>query len=364
MARRGTIVIQEALGQLRPDDDAPVQLDSVFPLSSITKTVTAALLMCLVEDGLVSISRPVRAYLPEISGRWTDDLQVHHLLTHTSGYSDEMNTSHMNRGLERGAEFSEPDDTQHPMLHEILELTWDAPLARPPGQEMGYCNHNYRLVGEIVRRVSGHTLDDFARTRLFDPLDMIDTHFVTPKDRWARHVVRPADAPGTQLSHFPPMIRPPERYFVAIGSEEYSEIPNPYGGATGTVRDLARYLQMYLNGGTLEGRRVLSRVTVEEMTRNHIPGIGTRFVNDWHDEASWGLGWAIGSDEKWPYSATDLLGKGSIRHSGAGGTIIWAFPREGLLGVLFSTALKVTPNGTPDWSADLFQNAVIGSIID
>ena len=89
-ARRGTVVIHDAFGQQHPGPDAPqLRKDAIFPISSVSKPMTATLLMMLVEDGLVAVGRPVREYLPEIEGDHVDDLLIHHLLTHTSGYDDE-----------------------------------------------------------------------------------------------------------------------------------------------------------------------------------------------------------------------------------------------------------------------------------
>jgi CubicO group peptidase (beta-lactamase class C family) len=172
VARRGVVVLHEAFGRLTPDDNAPpVKHDTLYPLSSLTKPITATAAMLLVEDGLLGLQRPVSDYLPEFSGEGKQAVMVHHLLTHTSGLRDEDVNAHAAK--KRGVvAIPPPEATQHPWINEYLFLRYDVPLWKPPGVEMFYGNYNYDLLGEIVRRVSGQALADFARTRIFEPLGM------------------------------------------------------------------------------------------------------------------------------------------------------------------------------------------------
>ena len=103
VARRGVIVLHEAFGRLRPEPNPPpLRVDSLFPISSMTKPITATAAMLLVEDGLLGLNRPIRDYLPEISGAGTEDVLVHHLLTHTSGYNDERDLSRPGQKIKEG----------------------------------------------------------------------------------------------------------------------------------------------------------------------------------------------------------------------------------------------------------------------
>ena len=180
VARRGVIVIHEAFGCLTPDHDSPpLKLDTIFPMASIAKPITATAAMILVEDGLLGLNRPVSWYIPEFVGEGKEAVMVHHLLTHTSGLRDEDVGAHAEK-KKGSVEIPTPDETQHPLINEYLFLRWDAPLWKYPGVEMSYCNYNYELVGEIVRRVSGNSLDDFTRERIFKPLCMNDTFYVIP----------------------------------------------------------------------------------------------------------------------------------------------------------------------------------------
>ena len=195
VARRGVVVLHEAFGRLTPDDNAPpVKRDTIYPLSSLTKPITATAAMLLVEDGLLGLQRPVSDYLPEFSGEGKQAVMVHHLLTHTSGLRDEDVNAHAAK--KRGVVASPPpEETQHPWINEYLFLRYDAPLWKPSGVEMSYSSYGYNLLGEIVRRVSGQALADFARERLFEPLSMQDTFYIVPDAVRARIVRRPLDAP-------------------------------------------------------------------------------------------------------------------------------------------------------------------------
>src|SRR5579872_1741771 len=168
VARRGMVVLQEAYGRIYPEPDAPVTLlDTIFPLSSISKPLTATCLMILVEHGLVGLNRPVQEYIPEFVGAGKEHVMVHHLLTHTSGWDDQLLDAHVEET--RGKVSLPPcPSTQHPAIHEELYLKLAFPLSRAPGSEMSYSSTGYNLLGEIVRRVSGRSLNDFAHDRIFE----------------------------------------------------------------------------------------------------------------------------------------------------------------------------------------------------
>ncbi len=174
-ARRGVIVLHEAFGKLRPQADSPaLRVDSIFPVSSISKPITATAAMLLVEDGMLGLNRPIRDYLPEISGTGTEDVLVHHLLTHTSGYNDEKIFPVLEQKMKEGFDPGPCDATQHPAVHNFLAVCYPVPLWKPAGTAMAYCNVNYLILGEIIRRLSGRSLQDFVQERIFAPLSMKD----------------------------------------------------------------------------------------------------------------------------------------------------------------------------------------------
>jgi CubicO group peptidase (beta-lactamase class C family) len=210
VARRGLIVLHEAFGRLTPEPDSPpVQRDTIYSLASITKPITATAAMILVEEGLLSLNRPVAEYLPEFAGEGKDAVMVHHLLTHTSGLRDEDVDAHAAK--KRGTvEIPPTEETQHPSVHERLFLGCDAPLWKSPGVEMAYCSFGYRLLGEIVRRVSGQSLAEFARERIFEPLGMEDTSIScrTRCDTGSSGVLQGHHSPGGTLATRKTCLRP------------------------------------------------------------------------------------------------------------------------------------------------------------
>jgi CubicO group peptidase (beta-lactamase class C family) len=224
VARRGVIVLHEAFGGLRPGDSAPpLERRSLFPIASVTKPITATLVMQLVEDGLLGLNRPVLDYIPEVGSDGAEEMLVHHLLTHTAGYvgyDEEPMRSHMARRVQEGFEIPPCERTQHPLANGLLQLCLDAPLIRRPGELMTYSNHGYELLAEIVRRLSGRPIWELARERIFGPLGMDDSYYVVPESEAERVVQRPPDAP----------LGSPEGPFMqGLGSRQMQE--TPYGGA-------------------------------------------------------------------------------------------------------------------------------------
>jgi CubicO group peptidase (beta-lactamase class C family) len=359
VARRGVVVLHEAFGAQRPGPDSPaLARDSLFPLSSISKPITATLAMQLVEDGLLGLNRPARDYLPELSGEGAGEVLVHHLLTHTSGYvqyDEEPLSSHVRRRLEGG--FAPPPcpETQHPLVHAVLHLFYDAPLAATPGTQMIYADLNYQLVGEIVRRLSGRKFWELAHERVFAPLGMNDSFFVVPGSAADRVVRRPPEAP---------FAAPMSPLNQGIDSRQMQETPYPSGGAFSTALDVARFGQCFLNGGSYGGVRLLSEAAVAAMTRDQIPGVPARFMGRHIPIASWGYGWGIESSAKWKYDHGSLWPLGTFYHGGAGGVMLWVDRAHELVGVYFEACLQTTEKREMLWNAELFHNAIAAAVAD
>ena len=354
-ARRGVIVLHEAFGRLRPEPNSPpLNVDSIFPVLSITKPITATATMLLVEDGLLGLNRPIRDFLPEISGKGTEEVLVHHLLTHTSGYNDEEILPVLAQKIKEGLDPGPCGKTQHPAVHRYLSVCYPFPVSKPPGTEMIYCNANYELLAEIMQRVSGRPLEDFARERIFGPLGMKDSYYVVPESIRAQIVKRPPNAPFVQ-SPFG---------FPGIDSRQREETPWGSGGVFSTAKDIAIFGQMFLNGGTYGRVRILSRPAVATMTRNQIPGIGAQLGAINHREASYGYGWVVESNEKWKYWHGSLLPIGTFAHPGAGGCSFWIDPVNEIVGVYFEVTMRVTEFLEHLWNCDLFQNVVTAAVAD
>jgi CubicO group peptidase (beta-lactamase class C family) len=352
-ARRGVIVLHEAFGRLTPDEDAPpVRLDTIFPLASLAKPITATAVMCLVEDGLLGLNRPVHEYVPEFAGQGKQEVMVHHLLTHTSGQRDEDLNAYVlakvGAGVIRPPEplpYGQPDEFAY---LRCLDAAYDAPLWRAPGQEMSYCNYGYALLAEIVRRVSGGSLAHLADARIFQPLGMKDTADIVPEPLQDRLVRRPDSAP---LAGW-------------LNCRECLEWVAGPGGVYSTAMDMAIFGQMFLNRGRYGDARILSPASTAEMTRDQVPGIGARYGEEVFPEASWGLGWDVHGNKKRAIRDASLHSPQAFGHGGAGGVSLWADPVYEIVGAQFPVVLEDLPNGLPKLCRDHFVNAVTAAITD
>ena len=356
-ARKGVIVLHEAFGRLTPESNSPpLEPNTIFPLTSLTKPITATAAMILVEDGLLGLNRPVLEYIPEFIGEGKDKVMVHHLLTHTSGLRDIDVDAHAKK-KKSSVKIPPPEKTQHPRVYEYLFPGYDAPLWKHPGVEMSYSNYGYELLSEIVRRVSGRSLADFARERIFEPLGMEDTFYIVPDSVRHRIVKRPADAPLAQpespgFEDLPIL----KSLYVGLNTQEHQDTPWSLGGVYSTAMDMTIFGQMFLNRGIYGETRILSPATVREMTRNQIPGIGVRFVDEFFPEASWGLGWDIHGDKK-SLGAGSLHSSETFSHGGAGVVVLWIDPVYEIVGVYFSVMHQQI-------CFDLFMNAVTAAVVE
>jgi len=358
VARRGVIVLHEAFGVLGPGPDSPpLDRRALFPVCSITKPITATLVMQLVEDGLLGLNRPAKDYLPEISGDGTDEILVHHLLTHTTGYPFQIDPPWLeHEAKKRAAGFEAPPcpKGQDPIIHNWLSFFWDAPRVARVGEVMVYSSHNYELLGEIVRRLSGHGIEELARERIFDPLGMHDSYYVVPEPESPRVVQR---APGIPFGPDFPVA--PD-----IGSREWQETPYAMGGVFSTPLDMVIFGQMFLNRGRYGEARLLSPAAVAAMTRDQVPGLGALLLNLVMDRASWGYGWQIVSPTKWKYFDGSLQPLGTFGHPGAGGVNYWIDRDHELVGAYFEVTTRLNPDYNLLWNFDLFQNAITAAVED
>lgn len=349
-SRRGVVAYHEAFGRLGPGDDEPeTPLDAIFRIASITKLLTATALMKLVEEGRVGIHRPVVTYIPEFHGEGKDGVLVRHLLTHTSGIREEE-LEKFATGAQGSVTIPSPEPTLHPWVNEHLALRYGCPLWKAPGSEMSYCDFNFDLCGEIIRRVSGIPFDRYVEQSVLRPLGMKDTHCCRVDGDSRRRVKEPE--PVSEALQPPRKLLETER--IAVGS----------GFAISTAFDLAVLCQMFLNQGVYDGTRILSPATVNAMTRNQIPGVGAEFFGTRFREASWGLGWSVHGDKVGGDGT--LYSAESFEHWGAGGTYCWADPRRAVVGVYFSAIPWVAEPGAniPKFRNDIYTDMVTAAVLD
>ncbi len=340
VASHGVIALHEAFGRLGPEpDDPPLPRDALFPLASLQKPITATALMVLVDEGRVGLTRPVREYIPEFDGDGKDKVYVHHLLTHTSGLCAQQYLDEFRSEMARRLAVPPQNSAVHPFVDAMLQIACQGPLRARTGDEMRYDALNYELLGEIVRRVAARPLHEFVRERVFEPLDMRDSHLIVPPELRERAV---------RLAAWPdPM------FDVASGAG---------AGTYATALDSALFGQAFLDGGRGANGRILGPATVREMTKNQIPGTPGALLAEWHREASWGYGWGMACHEKWEYFPTHA--PGTFMHGGATGVYLWCDPVHDLVGVWFAAGKAVLEADTLLENTDLFVNAVTAAIED
>jgi len=346
IARKGVIVSTNAFGRLKYDDsDSTISSDALFSLSSCSKPVVATLAMILVEDGILSFTRPVTDYIPELKQSISAGVLVGNLLTHTSGYNandwfkliaDIQYTSSRNQVT------CEPN--QHPYIHSMLELCYCQLKPRcKPGLVMMYCGFNYILISEIIRRLSLKGLNEFAQEHLFSPLKMVNTRFGLTREAKIYH--------GTG--------RDPNEF-------ERMAIPHASGGLISNAFEMAKFCQMFVNGGYYGGKRILSKASVNSMTQNQIPDIKTKNRDGlWVRQASRGNGWAVQSEERLKYIHGSLMPTKVFHHQGSFGVGIWGDSANELVGI-FLSSIKSYDAKTDyyEFNLDLFQNMVYSALAD
>ena len=361
VARRGKVVHFSALGERDAESGAPMTHDSIFRIASMTKPVASVALMMMYEEGRFQLRDPISKWLPEFADmqvaipapsqeRLTSrfktipaarPITVQHLLTHTAGLANSYRGITQPEFQEMSAQ-TQPGDTVGDMLQRLAKL----PLNFHPGDHWEY-GRATDIVGRLVEVMSGQTLDAFLKERIFEPLDMTDTHFYLPQSKLDRFTAlyRP-DASGTiELSEAPTA----ESRFVADPHVYFSGA----GGLVSTARDYFRFHQMMLNGGELGGTRLLSRKTVEIMTANHTGDKGIWLAGPGY---GFGLGYAIVTDLG---PAATPRSEGSYYWSGAYGTIFWVDPREELIGIVLQQLRPYTHlNVRPDMASMTYQAIV------
>ncbi len=282
----GKIVYRKAYGKraLIPQPEA-MTADTIFDCASLTKVIaTTSSLMKLFEQGKLRLNDRVTQYLPEFQGG-KSDITIRQLMTHFSGLRPDLTLDPPWTGYDTG-----------------IRLACADKPAGPPGVRHVYSDINFILLGEIVHRLSGQMLSDYARQNVFLPLGMKESMFQPPAS------LVPRIAPTERVNHAGPPLRgvvhdPTARSMGGIAG---------HAGLFSTADDLARFAQMMINGGELDGVRIFSAATVEKFTEPQTPP---------DQPILRGLGWDIDS----PYSSNrgELFPIGSFGHTGFTGTSIW-----------------------------------------
>jgi len=317
VGRNGSLVRLRAFGRLTYEPGAPpVDTEILYDLASLTKViVTTTVAMTLVDEGRLDLDAPVRSVVPEFSGGEKDRVTIRQLLTHSGG-------------LLWWAPLYEHLRGPRAYLERIVSMDLDY----PPGSKSVYSDLGLILFGEVLERIAGESLETLGRTRVLDPLSMTHTMY------------RP---PAALRERCAPTERDPWRGRLLQG-EVHDENAfalggvAPHAGLFGTAGDLARFAQMLLGGGELEGHRIVSRATVELFTRRVGAPAGSTRALGW-DTPGDGSGHRSSVPGEPGYSsAGSLFSPRSFGHTGFTGTSMWMDPDRDLFVVLLTNRVHPT----------------------
>ena len=330
VVRRGKIAYREGIGWRDVEAEAPMPSDGIFRIASQTKALASVGVMLLQEEGKLLITDPVGKYLPAFAETTVAEpndeggydvvparrpVTIRDLLTHTAGISYGMGPAGIASWQEAGITgwyFADREETVGETMARLAGLPMDA----HPGERWVY-GYNTDILGAMIEKISGQTLGEFLTERLFEPLGMNDTHFFLPDGKLGRlATVYSSVGDGSRFEKAPDPGH-------MVGQGHYVNGPRKAfsagAGLLSTATDYATFLQMMLNGGELDGTRILSRKTVESMLSDHLGGIPFR------PGQGFGLGFSITHDP----AAAGLPGSaGEFGWGGAYHSTYWADPKE------------------------------------
>ena len=320
-----TIAGQIHAGRQNPENPEPLRDDAIFLVASITKPVVGMAAVQLIERGQLTLGDRVADFIPEFGRQGKYNVEIRHLLTHSSGLPDMLPD---NLELRQG----------HATLERFVERTCEEPLTFPAGRGVQYQSMGFAMLGEIIARITGKTCAAYVRDEFFRPLEMQDSELGAP-DSWYSES-------SPRISRIPAAIVPESQRAGTEwnwNSRYWRQLGAPWGGLLISAADLARFAQCLLRQGTTPGGdRLFSQAAISAATRNQLA-----CMRDIPDEERrcrpWGLGWRL----NWPaHSANfgDLLGPQTYGHWGATGTVLWIDPEYGIFGLVLTT-LPQEPSG-------------------
>jgi CubicO group peptidase (beta-lactamase class C family) len=364
ISRKGKIVYHKAFGKANNTSNAAMKIDDIFRIASQSKAITSTAVMMLWEEGKFRLDDPISKWIPEFKNPQVlksfsyeqvsyktepanKEITIRHLLTHTSGLGyGAIDGDERIRMIYKKAGITDLFTTEAVTIKESVKKLATLPLHHHPGEAYVY-SEGLDVLGYFIEIVSGMSFDKFLKTRLFDPLGMEDTYFYLPNEKASRLVTVQMPKDG-QWVKYP-------------GRDGYYDSDYPIKGAktffsggaglSSTAKDYATFLQMYLNGGELNGKRFLSRTTIKTMMGNQIGDL-------WGDSGRY-YGLAFGVQDQ---NGQNKGGQGSIGTFDWGGyfnTQYFADPKEELIGIL----MKQTRNTNSDNTGWKFR-LLVGAAID
>ena len=362
IARNGKVVYHEAIGYDDIDAKTPLREDAIVRIASQTKAITSTGVMMLVEEKKVLLDDPVSKYLPAFRNPTVlvkfnpkdttyttqpaqKEITIRQLLTHTSGIgyprigSREATAIYAKAGIPSGI------GTPKGNLAEAMNKLGKLPLLHQPGERFTY-GLSTDVLGYLIEVVSGQPLDKFLKTRLFDPLGMQDTYFYLPKEKQNRLAILYTEDANKQTEKVSAAKHPIDPNYPKVAGTYFS------GGAglSSTIQDYATFLQMILNEGQYNGKRLLRPETVRLMGTNQIGNIN-------QGDDKFGLGFGITSAK----SAARLgVSEGNLEWGGIFGTTYWIDRKTGIIALLYT---QKYPNSSGSIS-DKFKSFVYEAVKD
>ncbi len=354
IVRQGMIVDWHTYGTRDLETKAPMEKETIMRIYSMSKIITSVAVLMLLEDGRFNLEDPVANFIPELKGvkvfkSGTADhpelvdakspITIKHLLTHTAGYTYGSTNNPVDELTRRA------DLWNAPSFKEFITRVGKLPLAHQPGEAFLY-GINTDILGYLVEVVSGQKFEDFLQERLFNPLGMVDTGFLVPERKRPRLARIYGPGPDGKLQVMAPILdsyHGPGQGFPSGG-----------GGLFSTIGDYARFGQMLLNGGKLDGCQILGRKTVELMMANHLNHL-ERPTHVWSPSDGFGLGGSVRIDLA---KGSRLGSVGQFGWSGAATTYFNLDPREKTLALLFVQHLPHNQHGIFEKFSTLFYQAL------
>ena len=335
IARQGKVAFFKTWGRMDLADDVPMRKDTIFRIASMTKPITSTAVMILHEEGRFFLNQPVSRYISELQGnlrvytgmqgvraQYTDQdrpISIRHLLTHTSGLTYGIfGDTPVDKAYQEARVFL-------PDLDGMVQKLSELPLLFQPGERWNY-SVSTDVLGKLVENVSGMSLDEFFETRIFRPLRMKDSGFSIAEQKIGRAAT--IYKPGEMQEGLEVNINTRKSPFT-------SRLPKMLSGGGGlysTAMDYLRFCQMILNGGELQGKRILSPKTVQLMSQNHVGDLYTQ------NGYGFGLGFAVHTNQG---ESGVIESEGTLSWGGIFNTAFFIDPEEELIAIALS---QLSPN--------------------
>jgi CubicO group peptidase (beta-lactamase class C family) len=348
VARNGKIVYHAAKGSADAVDGKAMSKEAIFRIASQTKAITSTAVMMLWEEGKFRLDDPISNWIPEFKNpqvlqnfRYADssftarpankEITIRHLLTHTSGLGYGMiDGDERMKMIYQKAGIVDLYTTEHISIGENIKKLAKLPLHHNPGEKYTY-SEGLDVLGYLIEIVSGMPFDQFLRTRLFDPLGMNDTWFYLP-DAKASRLVKVQRKVDGKWENFPVTFYDPQ--YPITGAKRFFS-----GGAglSSTAKDYATFLQMYLNGGELNGVRILSRKTIETMMKNQVGDL-------WSGAKHYGLAFGVVTAQG--VAEGGIGSEGTFDWGGYFNTQYFADPQEKVIGILMKQTSQTSGDQT------------------